>query len=54
VPRLTPSIRFALEDLALDRVAIVYPGTQRFGVADRVEAVPLTVLAKPGGLFRAN
>jgi uncharacterized protein len=54
VPRLTPSIRIALEDLSLDRVAIVYPGTQRFEVADRVEAVPITVLAKPGGLFGAS
>jgi uncharacterized protein len=54
VPRLTPSIRSALEDLGLERVAIVYPGTQRFELADRVEAVPLAVLAGPGKLFGAN
>ena len=29
-PRLTASIRIALEDLPLDRVAIVYPGSKRF------------------------
>jgi len=40
-PRLTPSIRNALEDLGLARVAVLYPGTKRFPVAERVEAVPL-------------
>lgn len=50
-PRMTPSIRIALEDLGLERVAVVYPGTKRYPVADRVEAVPLATLAEPGRLF---
>jgi predicted AAA+ superfamily ATPase len=50
-PRLTPSIRVALEDLGLERVAVVYPGAQRYALAERVEAVPLVSLAKPGDLF---
>lgn len=50
-PRLTPSIRTALTELPLDRVAIVYPGSQRYSLADRVEAVPLEALAQAGGLF---
>lgn len=50
-PRLTPSIEIALEDLALERVAIVYPGTKRFSLSERVEAVPLMMLAGGGGLF---
>jgi predicted AAA+ superfamily ATPase len=50
-PRLTPSIRIALDDLGLERVAVVYPGTRRFFLADRVEAVPLAALAEPGRLF---
>jgi len=50
-PRLTPSIRIALTDLGLERVAVVYPGTKRYPLADRVEAVPLTALAEPGSLF---
>ncbi len=50
-PRMTPSIRIALEDLGLERVAVVYPGTKRYPVADRVEAVPLATLAEPGQLF---
>ncbi len=53
-PRATPSIRIALEDLGLDRVAVIYPGTRRFALGERVEAVPLTALARPGGLFRAE
>jgi hypothetical protein len=50
-PRLTPSIEIALEDLKLERVAIVYPGTKRYSVSERVEVVPVTVLAGGGALF---
>lgn len=51
-PRMTPSIRIAMQDLSLERVAVVYPGPKRFPIADRVEAVPLAHLAEPGRLFR--
>ncbi len=44
VPRVTPSIRIALENLDLERVAIVYPGRKRFRIAQGVEAVPLSTL----------
>ncbi len=40
-PRLTPSMRIALEDLQLERIAVVYPGSKRFSIASAVEAVPL-------------
>ena len=50
-PRVTPSIRIALEDLGLARVAVIYPGKKRFAMADRVDAVPLDTLAEPGRLF---
>jgi len=50
-PKLTPSIRIALEDLGLDRVAVVYPGAKRYSLSERVEAVPLETLAEPGRLF---
>lgn len=43
-PRLTPSMRIALEDLKLERIAVVYPGTRRYPLAERVEVVPLEVL----------
>lgn len=39
-PRITPSIRTALEDLALDRVIVVHAGKQRFPLTPEVEAVP--------------
>jgi len=50
-PRMTPSIRTALEDLGLDKVAVVYPGMRRYPITDRVEAIPLAELAGSGGLF---
>lgn len=50
-PKLTPSIRIAMRDLELQRVAIVYPGAQRYAVGESVEAVPLDTLAEPGRLF---
>ncbi len=50
-PRLTRSIRGALGDLGLERIAVVYPGPQRFPIADRVEAVPLDDLGRTGSLF---
>lgn len=51
-PRMTPSLRIALADLKLDRIAVVYPGPHRYPMADRVEAVPLEALTKGmKGLF---
>jgi predicted AAA+ superfamily ATPase len=50
-PRLTPSIRIALEDLKLKYVIVLYPGTQRFPLANQVEAVPLQTLADGVSLF---
>jgi hypothetical protein len=39
-PRLTPSIRIALDDLKLERIAVVYPGAQRYPLTHNVEVVP--------------
>jgi hypothetical protein len=51
-PTITPSVRIALEDLGLERVAIIYPGSKRYPLASSVEAVPLRDLAEaPGRLF---
>lgn len=50
-PRITPSIRTAFDDLALDKVTIVYPGAKRFALDESTEAVPLRTLAVPGRLF---
>ena len=40
-PRMTPSIRIALEDLELDRVTVVYPGTKRYSLSEKVDVAPL-------------
>jgi uncharacterized protein len=40
-PRLTPSMRIALEDLELDRLWVIYPGALRFEISEKVTALPL-------------
>jgi predicted AAA+ superfamily ATPase len=52
-PRLTPSMRTALEDLELDKIFVIYPGDLRFPITDRVTAVPISELGKtePGNLL---
>lgn len=46
-PRLTPSMRHALTDLDLEHIAVVYPGTKRYPMAERVTAVPLEEVDEP-------
>lgn len=43
-PRMTPSIRHALDDLQLERVLIAHPGTRRYRLSEQVEAVPFVEL----------
>lgn len=43
-PRLTPSMRIAMRDLRLDALYVVYPGSQRYRIAEGMEAVPLAAL----------
>lgn len=50
-PKVTPSIRIAMQDLGLDRVAVLYPGEKRYALAEGVEAVPVSELASGRGLF---
>lgn len=51
-PQMTPSMRTALEDLQLERIAVVYPGTRRYALGKRVAAVPLDAVAEGmKGLF---
>ncbi len=44
-PRMTPSMGTALEDLKLEQIAVVYPGTKRYSLGERVAAVPLDAVA---------
>jgi predicted AAA+ superfamily ATPase len=50
-PRLSPSIRIALDNLKLRNVFVIYPGIQRFPLASQVEAVPLQALSKGQSLL---
>ncbi len=40
-PRLTPSMRMALDDLKLDRLDLIHAGEKTFPMAERVRAIPL-------------
>ena len=51
-PRMTKSITIALNDLNLAGIAVVYPGSKRFPIADRVEAVPLRSIGEGTEFFR--
>ena len=45
-PKLTPSMRSALEDLKLQRLFVVIPGTQVYSLHERVTVLGLNVLEK--------
>lgn len=49
-PTLTPSIKIALADLGLKKVAVIYPGTKRYALSNRVDVVPLATIGN-GKLF---
>lgn len=53
-PRITSSIRIALEDLGLQRVVVLYPGTKRFPISNEVEAVPLRLISTNTPLFNIS
>lgn len=39
-PKLTPSMKIALQDLQLERILVIYPGNRRYKIDNRIEAVP--------------
>jgi len=39
-PVMTPSMRIALDDLKLERVAVIYPGTKRYELHKKISVVP--------------
>ncbi len=43
-PRLTPSMRAALEDLELDQLFITYPGNLAYPIAEKVSALPIPAI----------
>jgi uncharacterized protein len=44
-PRLTPSMKIAMEDLGLDRLIVFYPGERAYPLAERIQVMPLIRLA---------
>ena len=47
-PRMTPSMRIALEDLGLARLTVLYPGGIRYELGPQVSVVPMAALASDG------
>ena len=45
-PTITPSLRTALSDLKLERIAVVYPGDKRYSLDERIEVVPLPEIGR--------
>lgn len=45
-PVMTKSIYSAMNDLKLQRLAVVYPGTRHYALAEKVEALPLASIPK--------
>jgi predicted AAA+ superfamily ATPase len=47
-PRLTPSMRTAMQDLGLDKLIVVYPGSQPYSLAEGITVAPLVqVVSRP-------
>jgi hypothetical protein len=45
-PRLTRSMRVAMEDLKLRELLVVYPGNREYALAEGVRAVPLAAMVR--------
>jgi len=50
-PRLTPSMKIAMDDLGLDRLIVFYPGEKAYPLAERIEVMPLIRLADTGKFY---
>lgn len=44
-PKLTPSMRTAMQDLALHELIVIYPGSQRYSLGEGITVMPLTQIA---------
>lgn len=44
-PRLTPSMRAAMQDLELSTLIVIYPGAKPYSLAENIKTVPLSSLA---------
>ena len=52
-PTMTPSMRSALEDLKLERIAVIYPGEKRYSLHKKIDVVPFeTITGGMKGIFK--
>ena len=52
-PTMTPSMHIALEDLKLERLAVIYPGKKRYPLNKKIEVVPFDeILGGIKGIFK--
>jgi predicted AAA+ superfamily ATPase len=45
-PKLSPSMKTAMQDLKLDELHVIYPGSKTYPLAERITARPLRSLAE--------
>ena len=45
-PKLTPSMKMAMQDLKLDELRVIYPGTKSYPLAENIMVTPLASLSK--------
>jgi uncharacterized protein len=45
-PRMTPSMRIAIQDLRLDKLTVIYPGEETFTLGPKVEATGFKQLVR--------
>ncbi len=45
-PTVTPSMRIAMQDLRLDRLAVVYPGDKAYSIDRNIEVLPLNEIER--------
>ena len=45
-PKTSRSMRIAMEDLKLDMLYVIYPGSRSFALDDKIQALPLTDVRK--------
>ena len=52
-PTMTPSMRIALEDLKLERIAVIYPGEKRYSLHKKIDVVPFgSIKGGMNGIFK--
>ncbi len=50
-PKVTPSMRIAIEDLGLDRLVVLYPGTRGYALDETISVHPAVSVADGSRLF---